>query len=130
MNPSFLSTIYTRFARAGLIAAISMIYLSSPLRGQSMDYGALEQLFKDPVTTSVDGSPQRVSDVPATMEIITAEDIRRSGAKDIPGVLRHVGGIDTLEWGNDNTDVSVRGYDQGLAERLLVLVDGRQGYGD
>ena len=97
---------------------------------QSMDYGALEQLFNEPVTTSVDGSPERVSDVPATMEIITAEEIRRSGAKDIPGVLRHVGGVDTMEWGNDNMDVSVRGYDQALSERLLVLVDGRQVYAD
>ena len=95
-----------------------------------MDYGALEQLFKEPVTTSVNGSPERVSDVPATMEIITADEIRRSGTKDIPGVLRHAGGVDTQEWGNDNTDVSVRGYDQALAQRLLVLVDGRQVYAD
>jgi outer membrane receptor for ferrienterochelin and colicins len=112
------------------MAVLLMMLLSPPLHSQSMDYGALEQLFKEPVTTSVDGSPERVSDVPATMEIITAEEIRRSGAKDIPGVLRHVGGVDTLEWGNDNTDVSIRGYDQALAERLLVLVDGRQVYAD
>src|SRR6202043_1501479 len=117
-------------ALAGGMAVLSMLGLSSPMRGQSMDYGALEQLFKEPVTTRVDGSPERVSDVPATMEIITADDIRRSGAKDIPGVLRHVGGIDTLEWGNDNTDVSVRGYDEAFASRLLVLVDGRQVYAD
>jgi outer membrane receptor for ferrienterochelin and colicins len=109
---------------------VMLLILSSPMHGQSMDYGALEQLFKEPVTTSVDGSPERVSDVPATMVIITADEIRRSGAKDIPGVLRHVGGADTLEWGNDNMDVSVRGYDQALAQRLLVLVDGRQVYAD
>jgi outer membrane receptor for ferrienterochelin and colicins len=115
--------------RAVLGILVSLL-LSAPLAAQSVDYGALEQLFNEPVTTSVDGSPQRVSDVPATMEIITAEDIRRSGAKDIPGVLRHVGGLDTLEWGNDDVDVSVRGYDQALAERLLVLVDGRQVYAD
>jgi outer membrane receptor for ferrienterochelin and colicins len=112
------------------MALVLMALLASPIHGQSMDYGALEQLFKEPVTTSVNGSPQRVSDVPATMEIVTAEDIRRSGAKDIPGVLRHVGGIDTLEWGNDNMDVSVRGYDQAYSSRLLVLVDGRQVYSD
>jgi iron complex outermembrane receptor protein len=113
-----------------VLGILVSILLSAPLAAQSVDYGALEQLFNEPVTTSVDGSPQRVSDVPATMEIITAEDIRRSGAKDIPGVLRHVGGLDTLEWGNDDVDVSVRGYDQALAERLLVLVDGRQVYAD
>jgi outer membrane receptor for ferrienterochelin and colicins len=115
-----------RIARSILIA----ILLSAPLAAQSVDYGALEQMFNEPVTTSVDGSPQRVSDAPATMEIITAEDIRRSGAKDIPGVLRHVGGVDTLEWGNDDVDVGIRGYDQAFSPRLLVLVDGRQVYTD
>src|ERR1700677_5015162 len=112
------------------MAGLMLALLPSLLHGQAIDYGSLEQLFKEPVTTSVNGSPQRVSDVPATMEIITADEIRRSGAKDIAGVLRHVGGIDTLEWGNDNIDISVRGYDQAVPARLLVLVDGRQVYQD
>ena len=117
-------------ALRGVLAILFSIILSAPVAAQSVDYGSLEQLFKEPVTTSVDGSPQRVSDVPATMEIITAEEIRRSGAKDIPGILRHVGGLDTLEWGNDNVDVGIRGYDQAFSPRLLVLVDGRQVYTD
>src|SRR5882757_6629661 len=61
---------------------------------QTMNYGALEQLFGEPVTTSVTGSPQRSSEVPANMEIITAEDIRRSGARDVTGALRNVIGVD------------------------------------
>ena len=131
MTQTFASSIH-RTRSVALLASLAGVFVLLPasLHGQSLDYGALEQLFGEPVTTSVDGSPQRVSDVPATMEIITAEDIRRSGAKDIPGVLRHVGGVDTLEWGNDNIDVSVRGYDQAVPARLLVLVDGRQVYTD
>jgi iron complex outermembrane receptor protein len=97
---------------------------------QSMDYGALEQLFGEPVTTSVTGSPQRASEVPASMTIITADDIRRSGARDIPGILRHVTGIDVLQWTNDQADVAVRGYNQSYSPRLLVLVNGRQVYAD
>jgi outer membrane receptor for ferrienterochelin and colicins len=91
-----------------------------------MDTGVFAHALSEPVTTSVDGTPKRVMDAPVTMEIITEEEIRRSGAKDIPGVLRHVGGVDTLEWGNDDVDVSVRGYNQAYSPRLLVLVDGRQ----
>ncbi|HTF63754.1 MAG TPA: TonB-dependent receptor plug domain-containing protein, partial [Edaphobacter sp.] len=117
-------------ALLGAVAALFVALAPLPLNGQSVNYGALEQLFNEPVTTSVTGSPQRVSDVPATVEIVTAEDIRRSGAKDIPGVLRHVAGVDTLEWGNDNTDVSIRGYNQAFSPRLLVLIDGRQVYAD
>jgi outer membrane receptor for ferrienterochelin and colicins len=117
-------------ALPGAVMAMFVALAPSPLHGQSVNYGALEQLFNEPVTTSVTGSPQRVSDAPATIEIVTAEDIRRSGAKDIPGVLRHVAGVDTLEWGNDNIDVSIRGYDEASSSRLLVLVNGRQVYAD
>ncbi|MGB8840386.1 MAG: TonB-dependent receptor [Aliidongia sp.] len=99
-------------------------------KAQAIDYGAFEQLLGEPVTTSVTGSAQRASDVPATMEIITQDDIRRSGANDIPGILRHVAGVDVLEWANGQADVAVRGYDQSSSPRLLVLIDGRQVYGD
>jgi len=95
-----------------------------------MDYGALQKLFGEPVTTSATGSPQRETEVPADMVIVTADDIRRSGAHDIPGVLRHVTGIDVLQWTNDNADVSIRGYNQAYSSRLLVLIDGRQVYSD
>jgi outer membrane receptor for ferrienterochelin and colicins len=132
MNSSFSSSLGVKPSTCllGWLAGLVLSLSPSMLHGQAVDYGALERLFKEPVTTSVIGSPQRISDAPATMEIITADEIRRSGAKDIAGVLRHVGGVDTLEWGNDNIDVSVRGYDQAVAARLLVLVDGRQVYQD
>jgi iron complex outermembrane receptor protein len=68
--------------------------------------------------------------VPSTTEIITADEIRRSGAYDIPGVLRHVAGIDVLQWHSDDADVAVRGYDQPYSPSLLVLIDGRQVYAD
>lgn len=111
------------FACACLLSAGAL-----SVNAQSMNYAALEELFGEPVTTSATGSPQRASQVPAAMEIITADDIRRSGARDIPGVLRHVLGIDVQQWGNDNADVAVRGYNQALSPRLLVLIDGREVY--
>jgi iron complex outermembrane receptor protein len=97
---------------------------------QSIDYGALEQLFQEPVTTSATGSPQRVTDVPASMVIITADDIRRSGAYDLPGVLSHVAGVDFQQWTDDQAEISVRGYDQPYSQRVLVLINGRQVYAD
>src|ERR1700679_109808 len=125
-----------RNAHLGTVLAIGMgttfcvAGLSTPARAQSMDYGSLEKLFGEPVTTSATGSPQRASDVPANMEIITADDIRRSGARDVAGILRHIAEVDMLQWGTDDSDVSVRGYDQAYSQRLLVLVNGRQVYAD
>jgi iron complex outermembrane receptor protein len=97
---------------------------------QTVDYGALEQLFGENVTTSATGSPKHESDVPVNMEIVTADEIRRSGARDIPGVLKHVLGVDVMRWNSDNADVGVRGYDQSFSPRVLVLIDGRQVYAD
>src|SRR5277367_96502 len=44
------------------LTMLPLLSLCASLQAQSMDYGALEQLFKESVTTSVDGSPQRISD--------------------------------------------------------------------
>jgi iron complex outermembrane receptor protein len=95
---------------------------------QPVDYGALEQLFGEPVTTSVTGKPQRVTDAPANIEIITQDDIRRSGATSIPDVLRFVTGIDVREYGLADSEVGIRGYNQSSNPHLMVLLDGRQVY--
>ncbi len=87
-------------------------------------------MFGEPITTSATGKPQRASDVPADMIIISSDDIRRSGADTIPDILQFVTGIDVRRYGFANTDVGVRGYDSPLNPRLLVLVDGRQVYSD
>jgi iron complex outermembrane receptor protein len=112
-----------------LVATISMLS-SVHSKSQSLDHGALEELFGEPITTSATGAPQRESQVPATMVIITADEIRRSGARDIPEVLRKVVGIDVLRWGSDQADVAIRGYNQAFSPRLLVLTNGRQVYAD
>lgn len=114
----------------GLAMGAAAFINLSPVRAQSMDYGSLEQLFGEPVTTSATGSPQRATEVPVNMIIVTADDIRRSGARDIPGVLSHVAGVDVMQWANDDADISIRGYNQAFASRTLVLIDGRQVYAD
>lgn len=112
------------------LAILPLAFLSRGAFAQTVDYGALEQLFGEPVTTSATGQPQRATEAPAAMEIVSATQIRRSGAVDLPGVLKQVPGVDVLQWASDNADVSVRGYDQAFSSRLLVLVDGRQVYAD
>jgi iron complex outermembrane receptor protein len=112
------------------ISTATILCGAGAAHAQSLDHAALEELFGEPVTTSATGSPQLASQVPATMVIITAEEIRRSGARDIPGILRHVAGVDVLQTSNEHADVSVRGYNQAFSPRLLVLIDGRQVYAD
>jgi outer membrane receptor for ferrienterochelin and colicins len=114
-----------------LLASGALLLLSAASAfAQSMNYNSLESLFGETVTASATGLPQRTTEVPADMIVVTADDIRRSGARDVPGVLSHVAGVDVMQWAGEAVDVSIRGYDQAYASRTLVLIDGRQVYAD
>jgi len=110
--------------------ALIPVLAGAPAAGQSLQYGALEQVFGEPVTASATGEPLHVSEAPVDMEIVTQEDIRRSGAVDIPGALRFVPGIDERVYGSNHTEIGIRGYNQPFNPRLLVLLNGRQVYLD
>lgn len=122
MKARTLSTV----AGAALLATLA----ASAAHAQSIDYGSLEQLFGEPVTTSATGSPQRSTEVPVDMTIISAEDIKRSGATDMPTLLSRVAGVDILPFSAGASEVSVRGYNQSRSPRMLVLINGRQVYLD
>lgn len=88
---------------------------------------SLEEL-KNVEIVSVSKKPEKVSEVPAAVFVITQEDIRRSGATSIPEALRivpgvHVARITTTEWA-----VNIRGLNDKFANNLLVLIDGRSIY--
>lgn len=127
LEPS--STFRRRQARVlPFMLAAGLLLPGTRAYAQSIDYGAMEQLFAEPVTTSVTGKPQRATDAPANIEIITQDDIRRSGATSIPEVLQFVTGLDVRVNGFGDADVGIRGYNQIANPHLMVLVDGRQVY--
>jgi iron complex outermembrane receptor protein len=111
-------------------AAVAALAVAPPSLAQSLDYDTFEQVFHEPVTASATGKPQRASDAPVNMEIITQDDIRRSGATSIPDVLQYVAGVDVRRYGIADAEVGIRGYNQPYNPRLLVLVNGRQVYSD
>jgi iron complex outermembrane receptor protein len=64
------------------------------------------------------------------MDIVTAEQIRRSGAHDIPAVLARYTSLDVQQYNAHDYSVGVRAFTTPMAQRLLVLVNGRQVYLD
>jgi len=122
----------TRFNRslAKRLATCIAVCLALPAAAQNLDYSTLEQVFHEPVTISATGKPQRASDAPADMVIVTQDDIRRSGAMSIPDVLQFIPGVDVRHYGLADAEVGIRGYNQPYNARLLVLVNGRQVYSD
>ena len=119
-----------RLRASFLLAMVAAPLAATPAHAQQMDYEALEQAVGEPVTTSVTGKPQRQSETPASTIIITREQIVRSAAKDVPGLLKTYAGIDVNRWTAGQSDVAVRGGVQTYNPRLLVLVNGRQVYLD
>ncbi len=81
-------------------------------------------------TRSVSRYGQPLLEAPATVSILTADDIRLSGATNIPEVLRRVVGVDVMEMSAAQPDVSIRGFNRALSNKVLVLVDGRAVYQD
>lgn len=116
--------------RAAALGGVAALSVCCGAAAQTIDYGALEQLFGEPVTTSATGKPQRASDAPVNMEIITADEIRRTGATNLPDILQRVVGTDVNRWSMGSADVAMRGYASPRYPRLLVLVNGRQVYAD
>src|SRR5204863_9289616 len=57
--------------------------------------------------------------------IITEQDIRLSGITKIPELLRRLAGVDIMETTGNQTEVTMRGFNQVLSNKNLVLVNGR-----
>jgi iron complex outermembrane receptor protein len=73
---------------------------------------------------------QRVQDVPAAVTVITEEEIRASGATTLPDLLRYAPGVDVSEQNHAVANVSIRGLNSQLSNKLLVMIDGRSVYQD
>ncbi|HEY1690759.1 MAG TPA: TonB-dependent receptor [Polyangiaceae bacterium] len=93
--------------------------------------GALktEEVFEETVVTA-SKSAQSPLDAPNSTSIITEQDIRLSGITKIPELLRRLAGVDIMETTGSQTEVSLRGFNQRLSNKVLVLVDGRSVYID
>lgn len=68
---------------------------------------------------------QRIQKAPAVVTVITAEDIRAEGWRDVVEMLRWVVGIDINNNGT-SPDIGIRGVNPGLTfgDKIVVLIDG------
>ncbi|HMH55956.1 MAG TPA: TonB-dependent receptor [Gemmatimonadales bacterium] len=135
----------TRFAplRVGAFMALSLVTVATRVIAQQVDTLAqgsdstsspellkklsVEELM-NVVVTSVSRRAESLAHVASAIQVITQEDIRRSGATSVPEALRlasnlQVAQVDSREWA-----ISARGFNGTTANKLLVLIDGRTVY--
>lgn len=88
-----------------------------------------ETLFEEQVVTAgIRASTEEKA--PASLTVISEEEIRMSGAATVPEILRRVPGIDIAEMNASDTNISIRGFNRRVSNKVLVLVDGRSVYQD
>lgn len=78
--------------------------------------------------TSVSKQPENSFKSAAAIFVLTAEDIKRSGANSVPEALRFVPGVEVARVDSNRWAITARGFNREFANKLLVLVDGRSAY--
>ena len=114
--------------------AVVVSSLLTPLQAQDepADTGgladlSLEQLM-DVEVEIVSKTKESLARVPAAVTVLSGEDIRRSGAQTIPDILRQAVGVNVAQQNANYYAVSIRGFNDVFANKLLVLMDGRSVY--
>ena len=134
-NISFCSSI-AKPAWAALVLAAALQVSPSRVFAQAVavtpDINALkklafEELFNLEITT-VSRRPERLVDAASAIQIITAEEIRRSGATSLPEALRLASNLQVAQISSSQWAISARGFNASTANKLLVLIDGRTVY--
>lgn len=69
-------------------------------------------------------------EAPNATTVITGDEIRASGLTSIPEILRRVPGAEVMAMGYSSSNLSIRGFNQRINNKVLVLVDGRPEYQD
>lgn len=106
--------------------------VSIPRTSSTIDQQLQEEALylKEETVSIASRYEQPISQAPSDVYVITDEDIRHSGATDIPTLLRRVPGMEVMQVNAVDFNVSMRGNNQLAENKLLILIDGRSIYID
>ncbi len=115
---------------------VNLTFSSSQLYAQATDdlshvYSlkkmSMEELMNLEVT-SVSRQLEKLTEVASAIQVITQEDIRRSGATSLPEALRLATNLQVAQLNSFASIISARGFNALYANKLLVMIDGRTVY--
>jgi len=127
------------FVRRRLTAVlwpIVFLFLAASLPGQvplplpppsALKKMSLDELM-DIQVMSVSKRPEKLSEAASAIQVITADDVRRSGATSLPEALRLASNLEVAQVDSRQWAISARGFNNVFADKMLVLVDGRTVY--
>ena len=105
------------------IVVMMACFLECPLLRAQPEF---EQTLGDIETVSIaTGRPQSIQTAPSVASVITAEDIRNTGARDLVDILRLVPGFYIGQTANAAAPVlAVRGFTSAFNQTTLLMIDG------
>src|SRR5258706_916491 len=138
MNPAKFQKMGTPFWRASLLTTLGVVFgLTAGFRGAETNQVektsvelkkmSVEELM-DIEVTSVSRRPEKLSETASAIQVITGEQIRRSGASSLPEALRLAGNLEVAQVDSRQWAISARGFNNTTANKMLVLMDGRTVY--
>ncbi len=101
--------------------------MAHPASDTTLINSSLAQLMDLNVSSALKRG-QRYFDVASAIYVISAADIRHSGARSIPEALRLAPGVEVQRINANQYAISIRGHNNMFARKLLVLMDGRPLY--
>jgi iron complex outermembrane recepter protein len=116
-----------RYWKALILLVIAAPVWSQPARDPELADLSLEELANVQVT-SVSGRAESLSGAAASIYVIHAEDIRRSGVTTLPEALRLAPNLQVARIDASQYAISARGFNNAIGNKLLVLIDGRTVY--
>jgi iron complex outermembrane receptor protein len=119
-----------------LLPVLGLACISLSGYGQTPDsllpYNALKKMSLEELmnieVVSVSRHPEKLDEAASAIQVITQDDIRRSGAKTLPEALRLAPNLQVAQVNSSQWAISARGFNNVLANKLLVLIDGRTVY--
>jgi len=110
-----------KITRGLLLSLLSTGFVPS---AQSSD-DVFQFFAEEAQVTSASRIPMARKEAPATVYVVTSQDIKDSGAQTIWDALRGVPGVDVMQTRTNQGELSIRGLNKPLNNRTLILVNGR-----
>lgn len=111
-----------------IVAVHTPLFSQTPLASQQdLKKLSLEELMNIEIV-SVSKHPEKLTEVASAIQVITADDIRRSGARSIPEALRLASNLQVGQLNSSAWIISARGFNALFSNKLLVMIDGRTVY--
>jgi iron complex outermembrane receptor protein len=111
----------------GLCSAQAQNVDPAPVQSADLISMNIEDLMNIKVT-SVSRTEEKLSRTASAVFVIGSEDIRDSGALNIPDLLRMVPGVQVAQLSSNTWAIAVRGFNERFSNKLLVMLDGRAVY--